>query len=79
MNKKLTISPTDCKVLLTLNTKISSLRSRLKNKKLTLEHKELINDAINQLKNKKEILYKKYNLQKVSIDEFVKNSLADIE
>jgi inactivated superfamily I helicase len=62
MNKNLTTSPADCKVLLTLNTKISSLRSRLKNKKLSLKHKELIKDAVNQLKNKKEIIYKKFQL-----------------
>jgi hypothetical protein len=59
MNKNLTTSPADCKVLLILNTKISSLRSRLKNKKLSLEHQELIKDAVIQLKN---TIYKKFQL-----------------
>jgi hypothetical protein len=59
INKKIIISPNDCKILLILNNKISNLRSRLKNKKLSLEHQELIKDAVIQLKN---TIYKKFQL-----------------
>lgn len=65
INNKIIINPNNCKIFLILINKISNLKSRLKNKKLSLEHKELIKNGVNPLKNKKETVYKKYNLQKI--------------